>query len=89
MVLGYLIVTILGALLLSLPVSNAKGAYQPFLDSLFLATSGISTSGLAVVDIGSYYTLFGQIVLMCIFQIGGIGYMTFIIFIAYLLGEKI
>jgi trk system potassium uptake protein TrkH len=42
-----------------------------------------------VVDIGSYYTLFGQIVLLCIFQIGGIGYMTFLIFIAYLLGEKI
>ena len=89
LVLGYGLVTILGALLLSMPISNAKGVYQPILDSLFVATSGISTSGLSVVDIGSYYTLFGQIVLMCIFQIGGIGYMTFIIFIAYLLGEKI
>src|SRR3989339_31616 len=89
LVLGYLFITLFGAFLLSLPISNAKGLYQPFLDSLFVATSGISTSGLTVVDIGSYYTLFGQLVLMCIFQIGGIGYMTFIIFVAYLLGEKI
>jgi len=89
LVLGYAVVTLVGALLLSLPISNAKGLYQPFIDSLFVATSGISTSGLSPVDIGSYYTLFGQIVLMCIFQIGGIGYMTFIIFAAYLLGEKI
>lgn len=89
LVLGYALITVVGALLLSLPISNAKGMYQPFLDSLFVATSGISTSGLSVVDIGSYYTLFGQIILMCIFQIGGIGYMTFLIFIAYLLGEKI
>ena len=85
LVLGYAIITIIGALLLSLPISNAKGMYQPFLDSLFVATSGISTSGLTVVDIGRYYTLFGQIVLMSIFQIGGIGYMTFLIFIAYIL----
>lgn len=89
LVLGYLLITLTGALLLSLPVSNAKGAFQPFIDSLFVATSGISTSGLTVVDIGSYYSLFGQIVLLCIFQIGGIGYMTFIIFIAYLMGEKV
>src|SRR3989339_2157924 len=88
LVLGYLFITLFGAFLLSLPISNAKGLYQPFLDSLFVATSGISTSGLTVVDIGSYYTLFGQLVLMCIFQIGGIGEMTFFIFIAFFLGEK-
>ncbi|MFA5104491.1 MAG: potassium transporter TrkG [Candidatus Margulisiibacteriota bacterium] len=86
---GYLLVTLAGAFLLSLPISNANGIFQPFIDSLFLATSGISTSGLTVVDIGTYYTIFGQTVLMCIFQIGGIGYMTFIIFVAYLFGEKI
>ncbi|MBI5699692.1 hypothetical protein HZC35_05210 [Candidatus Saganbacteria bacterium] len=89
LVLGYAAVTLAGAFLLSLPISNSHGVWQPFIDSLFVATSGISTSGLSPVDIGTYYTLFGQLVLMSIFQIGGIGYMTFIIFIAYLLGEKI
>lgn len=89
LVLGYSFVTVIGAILLSLPVSSAKGVYQPFVDSLFVATSGISTSGLSVVDIGSYYSLFGQVVLLCIFQIGGIGYMTFVIFAFYLLGAKV
>ncbi|MCX5692314.1 MAG: TrkH family potassium uptake protein [Candidatus Omnitrophica bacterium] len=87
-VLGYLLITVIGAFLLSLPISSAKGVYQSFLDALFLATSGISTTGLTVVDVGSYYSLFGQIVLMGIFQIGGIGYMTFIVFMMYLLGVK-
>ncbi|MBU0629771.1 MAG: hypothetical protein KKC80_02495 [Candidatus Margulisbacteria bacterium] len=88
LVFGYFIVTIIGALLLSLPISSAAGTAQPFVDALFLATSGISTSGLTVIDIGSYYSLFGQIVLMLIFQVGGIGYMAFFVFIAYLLGKK-
>lgn len=86
--LGYALITVSGAFLLSLPVSSAKGVYQPFLDALFVATSGISTSGLSVVDIGSYYSLFGQIVLLCIFQIGGIGYMCFIVLMMYILGIR-
>ncbi|MDD5131740.1 MAG: potassium transporter TrkG [bacterium] len=83
---GYIFITLIGAMILSLPVSSAKGTAQPFLDALFVSSSGISTTGLSVVDIGSYYSFFGQIVLLVIFQIGGIGYMTFIIFTAYMLG---
>ncbi len=89
LVFGYLLVTVTGAVLLSLPVSKQKHISQPFIDSMFVATSGISTSGLTVVDIGSYYTLFGQLVLMCIFQIGGIGYMTFIMFFIYMFGIRV
>jgi len=85
LVLGYALVTLIGATLLSLPVSSSQGRYQPFVDSLFVATSGISTTGLSPVDIGSYYNLFGQIVLLCIFQIGGVGYMTFVVFLTYVL----
>ena len=89
LVLGYLAVTLTGALVLSLPVSSAEGSWQSFVDALFLSVSGISTSGLSVVDISSYYSRFGQITLLAIFQIGGIGYMTFVIFVAYLLGIKL
>jgi trk system potassium uptake protein TrkH len=85
LVLGYALIVFLGAILLSLPVSSAKNQHQPFIDSLFVATSGISTTGLTPVNIGSYYTLFGQIVLLCIFQIGGVGYMTFVVFLTYVL----
>ncbi len=88
LVTGYMIVTSIGAFLLSLPVSTAAGSGQPFVDALFMATSGISTSGLAVVDVGKFYTLFGQIVLLLVFQIGGIGYMTFIMFFTHAFGMK-
>jgi len=89
LVLGYAIVTLAGAILLCLPVSSAQGWHQPFVDSLFVATSGISTTGLTPVVVGSYYNLFGQVVLLCIFQIGGIGYMTFVVFLTYLLGIRL
>ena len=88
LVMGYMLVTITSAFLLSLPISSAKGQWQNFTDALFVAVSGISTSGLTVVDIGSYYSLFGQIVLLCTFQIGGIGYMTFILFFSYAFGLR-
>ncbi|MDD4857919.1 MAG: potassium transporter TrkG [Candidatus Krumholzibacteria bacterium] len=88
LLLGYAVITVTCALLLSLPISSAEGTRQPFLDALFLATSGISTTGLTVVDVGSYYSLFGQIVLLVLFQIGGIGYMTFVILMMYFLGIK-
>jgi trk system potassium uptake protein TrkH len=50
---------------------------MPFLDALFVASSAISTTGLSVVDIGTAYTTFGQVVIFLLFQIGGLGYMTF------------
>jgi trk system potassium uptake protein TrkH len=53
-----------------------------------MASSGISTSGLAVVDVGKFYSLFGQIVLLIDFQIGGIGYMTLFVFTMALLGGR-
>jgi len=87
LVLGYLLIVILVACLLMLPISSAHHGTQSFLDALFTATSGISTTGLTVVDIGSYYSLFGQIVLMLDFQIGGIGYMSLYILMAYLLSK--
>lgn len=89
LVLGYLIVTIIGAILLSLPISSRDHISQPFIDAIFVAASGISTTGLNVVDTGGYYSLFGQIVIMCIFQIGGLGYMTFIMFFIYLFGIRL
>jgi len=86
---GYLVVTLFFAFLLMLPVSSKSGTPQSFIDALFMATSGISTSGLTIVDIGSHYSLFGQIIMMLDFQIGGLGYMAFFVFAVYLLQGKI
>lgn len=89
LLIGYIAVITTVAILLSLPVSSATGARQAFIDALFVATSGISTTGLTPVDIGSYYSLFGQLVLLIDIQIGGLGYMAFFIFIASLLQAKL
>ncbi len=79
LVLGFLIMTIAGAILLMLPISSANHKFQPFIDALFTSTSAVSTTGLVVVDTGSYYSFFGQIVMITLVQIGGLGYMVFIV----------
>lgn len=89
LVIGYIFTTLILASLLTLPIASSKGVSQPFIDALFVATSGISTTGLTVVDVGSFYSLFGQIVLLIDFQIGGIGYMTFYVFLVYILNVKL
>ncbi len=88
LVSGYLLITLLGTFLLSTPIATKSGQWQNYLDALFMAASGISTTGLCVVDIGSFYSYFGQFVLMIIFQIGGVGYMTFLMFVLYLFDIK-
>ncbi len=89
LVLGFLLLTLLGGVILSLPVSTQDGRFQPFLDALFTSASAITTTGLVVVDTGRYYNLFGQIVIMLLIQVGGLGYMTFIVFIIILFGQSL
>ncbi len=61
---------ILGALLLMLPVSSASGCVTPFGDALFTSTSAVCVTGLVVLDTGSYWSLFGQLVIITLIQIG-------------------
>lgn len=65
-----------GTLLLSLPFATADGARAPFLTSLFTATSAVAVTGLIVVDTPTYWSLFGQVTILLMFQIGGFGIMT-------------
>lgn len=88
LVIGFFSIVLICALLFTLPISTKENVSQPFIDALFVATSGISTTGLSLVDIGSYYTLFGQLVLLVLVQIGGLGYMVFILLVAYIVGYK-
>ena len=81
---GFSIYTVMGWLLLCLPIFQKQAA--SVLDSLFIATSAISTTGLATVSVFDTYNGFGQFIVMLLFQIGGIGYMTFTSFI--LLSKK-
>ena len=72
--LGFLCMILLGALLLFLPISHQEGKTMSFIDSLFLATSGVCVTGLTPVDISVTLSTFGSTVLMILFQVGGLGY---------------
>lgn len=74
--LGYLSYIFAGWALLSLPLAHS-GKIIPGIDAFFTATSAVSTTGLVTVSTGGDYTLFGQVVILCLIQLGGIGYMTF------------
>ena len=70
---GFFIIILTGTLLLMLPVSSADGCGIPFVDSLFTATSAVCVTGLVSVDPGIGFSLFGQVVLAVLIQIGGLG----------------
>jgi len=89
LLLGFILIILVGAFLLTLPIASSKGISQCFIDALFTATSAVTTTGLVVVDTGSFYSLFGQIVILILFQIGGLGYMIFIVLIVLGLGGRL
>lgn len=78
-----------GACLLSLPISSASGQSTNFIDALFTATSAVCITGLIVVDTGTYWSLFGQLVIIVLVQAGALGIMTMTTLIALLIGKKI
>ncbi|MDD9271333.1 TrkH family potassium uptake protein [Paenibacillus sp. GCM10023248] len=89
LVLGFAAIILVGAGLLTLPVASATGRPIPFIDALFTATSATCVTGLVVVDTGSVYTIFGQIVIISLIQIGGLGFMTMATLLAFVFRKKI
>ena len=89
LVLGFLAVILLGTVLLALPAASADGKSIGLFDSLFTSTSAVCVTGLVVVDTGTTFSLFGQIVLLILIQTGGLGFMVFATMIMVMLGRKI
>lgn len=87
--LSFLIIILSGTLLLMLPVSSASGHAASFLDALFTAVSATCVTGLSVQNTGVYWSLFGQIVILLMIQIGGLGFMTIIGMVSIFLKRKI
>lgn len=87
-ILSYLSAALIGMFLLSLPQASSGDPLHP-LDALFTATSAICVTGLIVVDTGSQFTLFGKTVILILIQMGGLGVMTFSVFLFLFLGRKI
>ena len=88
-ILGFAAVILLGALLLMLPISTTGGNVTPFNETLFTATSAVCVTGLVVQDTGSYWSTFGQAVILALIQIGGLGVVTVAASFALLSGRKI
>lgn len=89
MALGFLLMIALGAVLLSLPFAAADGKSIGLGNGLFTATSAVCVTGLVTVDTGTTFSLFGQIVLLCLFQVGGLGFMIFTTLVLAALGRRI
>lgn len=89
LVLGFASIILVGAYLLRLPIANVSGQPTRWIDALFTATSATCVTGLAVVDTGTYFTVFGQVVILVLIQIGGLGFMTMATLFAVFLKRRI
>ena len=87
--LGFAGVILLGALLLMLPISTTGENVTPFNETLFTATSAVCVTGLVVEDTGSYWSVFGQAILLVLIQVGGLGVVTVAVFFVMLSKRKI
>lgn len=84
---SFIVLIAIGACLLKLPVATVEPV--SWMEAAFTATSAITVTGLVVVDTGTQYTLFGQLVILCLIQLGGLGLMTFAVLTALALGFKL
>lgn len=88
-IFGFLGVILLGTFLLMLPVSNRSGHMTPFMDALFTSTSAVCVTGLVVHDTATYWSSFGQFIIIVLIQIGGMGVITVAASFALISGRKI
>jgi trk system potassium uptake protein TrkH len=86
--LGFLAVITVGTFLLMLPISTSSGTWNDPLVALFTTTSAVCVTGHIVVDTGSHFSFWGQLFLLMLIQIGGLGYMTTTTFLILLIGYR-
>jgi len=86
---GFAAIILAGALVLSLPIAAEDGQRTPFLTALFTATSAVCVTGLVVVDTATHWSTFGELVILLLIQLGGLGYMTVATLMAMAIGRRI
>lgn len=89
LVVGFAAIIAVGTILLCLPVSSKSGEFTPIFDCLFTATSASCVTGLSVCDTYLHWSLFGQIVIALLIQVGGMGFVTIITFFNVAAGKKL
>jgi len=87
--MGFAVVILIGAFLLTLPISTASRKGTPFIDALYTSTSAVCVTGLIVLDTPEFFSTVGQVIILLLFQIGGLGYMTMASMIALTVGRRI
>ncbi len=88
-VLSFLLVILTGTFLLMLPISSRDGQFTPVNHALFTATSATCVTGLIIYDTFQKWTEFGQVIILLMIQIGGLGLVTFVTFFNFFLGRKL
>ena len=86
---SFAIIILVGALLLTLPIASRDGQSAGFFTGLFTATSSSCVTGLILVDTWTQWTLFGQVVILAMIQLGGLGFMTVVSLISFALHRRI
>ncbi len=89
LVLGFASIILIGAILLNLPIASKSGESVGFINAIFTATSAVCVTGLAVVDTGTFWTVFGKTVILLLIQIGGLGFMTMATLVYFVIGKRI
>lgn len=87
--LGFIIIILTGVLLLKLPFATKSGEAADWMTAIFTATSATCVTGLVVVDTFTYWSRFGQAVILCLIQIGGLGFMSIGIFLLLFFRKRI
>ena len=87
--LGFGGLILIGSILLNLPIASQTGESIGFINALFTAASAVCVTGLVVVNTAEFWSFFGQIVIIILIQIGGLGVMTMATAGALILGKKI
>ena len=88
-ILGFLIIIVVGTFLLMFPISSADGSFTSFADCVFTAVSATCVTGLVVVDTFTHWSVFGQIVILCLIQVGGLGFITIGVMFSMILRRRI
>ncbi|BAZ65803.1 MAG: TrkH family potassium uptake protein [Pelatocladus maniniholoensis HA4357-MV3] len=86
--LGFLAVIAVGSILLMMPFSTSSGTWNDPIVALFTSTSAVCVTGLSVVDPGTYFSFWGELWILLLAQIGGLGYMTTTTFLILLIGRR-
>jgi len=86
--LGFLVIIIIGSLLLKLPVATQAGLTTKYSDAFFTATSATCVTGLTTLNTAAHWTIFGQLVIMILVEIGGLGFMTFTVLLFSMLRRQ-